>query len=70
MGDQNCWCADVVLPANGLYRASDLNQFAKDCLWSTGLELFSEVSIDEANNTVSEQKQAVILQFPKQVAQG
>lgn len=69
MGDQDCWCADVVLPANGFYRAPDLTQFAKDCLGSTGLEMFSEISIDEESEGKAEQTNAVILQFPKQPAQ-
>jgi hypothetical protein len=64
MGDQDCWCADVVLPANGLYRSSDLTQFAKECLGSTGLELFSEVSIDEDDETRGGDKEAVVLPFP------
>jgi hypothetical protein len=64
MGDQDCWCADVVLPANGLYRSSDLTQFAKECLGSTGLELFSEVSIDEDDQARGGDERAVVVTFP------
>ncbi|MGY3582176.1 hypothetical protein ACVIGB_000899 [Bradyrhizobium sp. USDA 4341] len=71
MGDQDCWCADIVLPANGLYRPADLNQFAKECLGSTGLELAAEVSIDENEQAPGEQEKAVVLQFPAmRAAQG
>lgn len=42
----SCWCADVLLPANGFYRAEALLEFARSSVGACGVEMFSELGLD------------------------
>lgn len=45
--NETLWCTDVLLPANGFYRPEDLLQFARASVGACGVEMFSEVSVDD-----------------------
>jgi hypothetical protein len=43
--NEGCWCTDVLLPANGFYRAEGLLEFARSAVGACGVEMFSEISV-------------------------